>query len=171
MTYAHNAPRHRAARCNPPAILAGGKLFGVSLQDMGCAAGGFLVPPTLEGILVPYMPTMLQTGIGRYAVKAGVVLGLSYAGSKFINPEAGKMIGIGGIIYIMANAVIDFMPSLFAGFSGPRGYMNPGKQYRMLPARAGMGSQPFLGKYGKYGSNANPANDLVVERMNPDARF
>lgn len=172
-TYFANSPRktHRR-RHNPPAFLTGGKILGLSLQDAAYAGGGFLLPPTIEGFAMPYVPAMLQTGIGRYALKGGIVFGLSYAAGKFINAEAGKMVAIGGAVYILANAVVDFMPNLFAGFSGPRGYMNPGATKRFLPrGPATMKSQPFLGRYGSYGSSQNPSLNDTVERMNPEARF
>jgi hypothetical protein len=175
--YAANPPRRRRHyRRNPGAFaaLSSGKLFGLGLIDFAYAGGGFIAPPMIEGFIVPYVPAMLQSGMGRYALKLGVVGGLSYAANKFVSSDAGKMVAIGGAVYILANAVIDLAPSLFAGFSGPRGFMNPGSTTgrRLLPrGPANMRSQPFLGRYGIYGDNANPSTDLTVERMNPDARF
>jgi hypothetical protein len=172
-SYFMNSPKktHRR-RHNPPAFLTSGKIMGLSLMDAAYAGGGFLLPPTIEGFAMPYLPATMQTGLGRYALKAGVVFGLSWAGGKFISAEAGKMIAIGGAVYILANAVVDFIPGLFVGFSGPRGYMNPGATTRFLPrGPANMRAQAMLGKYGKYGSNLNPHLEDTVERMNPEARF
>lgn len=169
--FANSPKRRRHYRRNPPFLTAGG-ILGLSLQDFAFAGTGFIAPPMVEGFIVPYMPAMLQTGIGRYAMKAGVVAGLSYAANKFVSAEAGKMVAIGGAVYILANAVVDVMPSIFTGFSGPRGFMNPGSTNRLRPrGPATMRSQPFLGRYGAYASNANPANDLTVDRLNADNRF
>jgi hypothetical protein len=175
--FANSPKRHHRKhyRHNPP-MFAGGAVMGINLKDAAFAGGGFLAPPFIEGFALPYLPTMLQTGIGRYALKIGIVLGLAYAGGKFISGEAGKMIGIGGGVYILANAVVDLAPTLFPGFSGPRGFMNPGSTTRMLPrGPATMRAQPFLGGYkgyvSGYGSMNNPATETTVERMNPEARF
>ena len=159
-------------RRNPPLFMSGGKLFGLNLVDFAYAGGGFIAPPMIEGFALPYLPAMMQTGMGRYALKAGVVAGLSFAANKFISQEAGKMVAIGGAVYILANAVVDVMPTLFAGFSGPRGFMNPGSRNRFLPrGPATMRGQPFIGRYGSYASNLNPATNATVDRMNPENRF
>ena len=170
--YFMNAPKHHKRRHNPVAFLTGGKLFGIGIQDALAAGGGFLAPPFIEGFALPYVPTVMQTGIGRYALKIGIVAGLSYAGGRFVNADVGKMIAIGGAVYIMANAIVDVAPTLFPGFSGPRGFMNPGSTTRLLPrGPATMRSQPFLGRYGMYGSVTNPSTNDTVERMNPESRF
>jgi len=172
--YFMNSPKrhHLRGRHNPP-MFAGGKIMGIGLMDAAYAGGGFLAPPFIEGFALPYLPTMLQTGIGRYALKAGIVIGLSLGASKFINAKAGEMVGIGGAVYILANAVVDLAPTLFPGFSGPRGFMNPGSTTRLLPRGPAttMRSQQFLGKYGMYGSVTNPSLNDTVSRMNPEERF
>ena len=147
--YMANPRRRRAVthrrhyRRNPP-MFGGGGIMGIKFTDIMYAGIGFVAPPTITGFLNTLLPTALTGNqAGRYAIKAGTVFGLSWAGKRFISPEAGKMIAIGGITYIVANLIIDFVPQLFAGFSG---YMNPGQTFHPagLP---GMKSGPYLGMY------------------------
>ena len=142
--------------------------MGLKLTDIMYAGIGFVAPPAIQGFLSGILPTALTGNMaGRYAIKAGTVFGLSWAGKKFISPEAGKYIAIGGVTYIVANLIIDFVPQLFSGFSG---YMNPGQSYRpALPG--GMKAGPYLGAYtGAYmGIGTTPAK--LPERVDPNARF
>jgi hypothetical protein len=158
--------RRRHYRRNPP-MFGGGGIMGIKLTDIMYAGVGFIAPPAINGFLSTMLPAALTGNMaGRYAIKAGTVFGLSWAGKRFISPEAGKMIAIGGITYIVANLIIDFVPSLFAGFSG---YMNPGQTFRPH-AVPGMKSGPYLGMYQMYqGIGTTPAK--LPERIDPNARF
>jgi hypothetical protein len=155
-------PRRRRARRNP-ALFSGNRILGFTFQEILYTGAGFIAPPVIEGFLLQYLPATLVTNkIGKYAIKAGAVAALSFAGGKFLGREAGKYIAIGGMTYLVATLVIDFAPQLFSGFSG---YMNPGATY--TPKLAGMGSQPFLGAY--HGIGMSPAK--LPERVDPNQRF
>lgn len=139
----------------------------MSFKDIGFAGLGFVAPPAIEGMIRGFLPAALTANpIGKYAVKGGIVAGLSLIGGKFLGREAGKYIAIGGMTYLVANLVVDYVPQLFGGFGA---YMNPGQVFR--PARVGsrMGGQPLLGMYQGMGTSA--ANAGVPDRLNPAGRF
>lgn len=152
--------RRRIARRNPP-MFGGNRIMGLSVNELLYTGVGFIVPPAVEGFAKGFLPaTLTSTPLGRYGLKVGTVALLSMAGNKFLGREAGKYIAIGGATYIIANLVIDFMPTLFSGFAG---YMNPGQT---TPARALRGG-PFLGMYSGIGTS--PAK--LPERVDPNSRF
>ncbi len=170
--YFMNPRRRRASRRtyrrNPP-MFGRGQVLGMNLKDVGFAGIGFLAPPMVEGFAKSFLPTALTDNkIGKYAVKIGIVAGLSYAASKFVSREAGKYIGIGGAVYVLANMVVEFVPALFSG--GFSGYMNPGQAYRTLPGA--MRSQPYLGMYqGSPGSMRQNSLLNVPSRLDPAGRL
>jgi hypothetical protein len=137
--------------------------MGIRFTDIAYAGAGFIAPPAINGFLAPMLPTALtDNALGRYAVKGGIVFGLSWAGSKFISREAGKYLAIGGVTFLVANLIIDYVPQLFSGFSG---YMNPGPTFKTLPRR--MRGGPYLGMY--QASGITPA--ALPERVDPNKRF
>jgi hypothetical protein len=138
--------------------------MGLRLADIAYAGVGFIAPPAIEGFTKSMLPVALTGNVfGRYAVKAAAVFGLAWAGKKFLSQEAGKYIAIGGVTYILANLVIDYMPTLFTGFSG---YMSPGPTFGALPRRR-MGAGPLLGMYKGIGTMPGK----LPERVDPNARF
>lgn len=161
-----NAPRRRRhARRNPPAFFSGNKILGLSMNEMLYAGIGFVAPPAIEGFAKGFLPTSITgSKLGKYALKAGTVALLSIAGSKFINREAGKYIAIGGATYLLANVVVDFLPSLFGGFGA---YPSAGPTFNPMAKRRTLGAQPNMGMY--HGIGTNPAK--LPERVNPNARF
>jgi hypothetical protein len=170
---AFNRPKRRHYRRHNPAMFGGGSVLGMNLKDVGFAGGGFLAVPFLEGLTHSFIPASISgTTIGKYGVKIGIVAGLTYAAKKFIGPEAGKYVGIGGAVFVLGNMVLEFAPMLFSGgFSGGMGRllgaqtsMNPG---RMFPRT--MGSQPYLGRY--TGPGQSRASIAVPARLDPGSRF
>jgi hypothetical protein len=112
----------------------------------------------VEGFIKGMLPAgIVDTPIGKYALKAGTVAGLSFIGQKMLGREAGKYLAIGGVTYLIGTLIADYAPQLFSGF----GYMNPGRTFRP------MGAQPFLGAYAGLGTT--PAK--LPERVDPNARF
>ena len=151
--------RRRHYRRNP-AIFSGNRILGMSIREIAFAGVGFIAPPAIEGFVSAYIPTSItSTAIGRYAVKGAIVAGVSMVGGKFISRDAGKMMAIGGVTYLVANLLVDYVPQIFAGFQG---YPNPG---RVLPR---MGSQPMLGK---YMGNMNVPAMRTADRLDPRGRF
>lgn len=166
-TYKRNAyfgnPRPRRHYKRNPGMFAGGSILGMSLKEIGFAGAGFIAPPAIEGLIKGMLPTALTSNaFGRYAVKGGIVAGVSLLGGKFLGREAGKYLAIGGVTYLVANIVVDFVPQLFSGFSG---YMNPGQSFAPRALRG----QPGLGRYVGMGTAVSTAN--VPERLNPASRY
>jgi hypothetical protein len=155
-----NPRRRRRSRRNP-ALFAGNRILGFTIQELAYAGLGFIAPPAVEGFVKGMLPAQLTDNpIGRYAVKAGTVAGLSFVGQKVLGREAAKYLAIGGVTYIIANLVVDYAPQLFSGF----GYMNPGRVYNTLP---GLKAQPFIGAYTGLGTTPGK----LPERVDPNARF
>ncbi|MCK9570732.1 hypothetical protein M0R72_17415 [Candidatus Pacearchaeota archaeon] len=172
-SYARRSPARtvRRYRRNPPSFLGGG-LFGVPFTDFLYAGAGFVAVPGLESIINNSLPvSFTSTPAGKYAVKAGLALGLGFAASKLISREAGKAVVIGGGLYVIANAVVDFMPQIFGGFSGylpgrMRGQMGPGPV-----AVRGMQGQRMLGRYTRGAVGGAMSQSAVPERLSLAARF
>jgi hypothetical protein len=132
----------------------------MSLREIAYVGVGFIAPSAVEGFVSQWIPAQITgNAIGRYAVKAVIVGGVSMIGGKFISREAGRYMAIGGVTYIVANLLIDYVPQLFSGFGA---YMNPG---RVLPR---MGSQPLLGRY--VGNMSIPPMS-TADRLDPRGRF
>lgn len=166
--YFGNAPKkHRRPRRNPP-MFGGGRILGMNINDILYAGAGFIAPPALEGVVKGFLPaTITANVIGKWAIKVGAVAGVSMIGGKFLGREAGKYLAIGGATYLLASAIVQYVPALFSGFSG---YMNPGRVLNPAPARAGMTGQPFIGRYlGAAGSSIALAN--VPSRLDAASRL
>jgi hypothetical protein len=167
--------RRRSYRRNP-AIISGGGILGLSFKDIGFAGIGFIAPPMIEGLVRGMLPTSLTSNMfGKYAVKGGIVVGLSMLGGKFLGRDAGKFIAIGGTTYLVASILVDFVPSMFGGFSG---YMSPGRvfnpdyaqRHRMIKVPQQMRSAPLIGKY-QRGMTGTPSQVDVPARLDPRTRF
>lgn len=161
--YLANAPRRRRRtyRRNP-ALFGRNRILGMSMTEIAYTGLGFIAPPAVEGFISGMLPAQLTGNVlGRYAVKTGIVAGVSFAGRQFIGREAGKFMAIGGVTYLVANLIVDYMPQLFAGFSG---YMTPGRTL-------GMRSQPGLGRYIRDLPVSHSSGGTIPERLDSRARF
>lgn len=155
---------HRRYRRNPP-LFGGNRILGLSFTELAYTGIGFVAPPMIEGAVSGFLPDALKTSsIGKYAVKAGIVAGTSLIGSKFLGREAGKYLAIGGAVYLLANAIVEFAPQIFSGFSATT--MVAGPTFR--PALRGHG-QPGLGSY--FNGAAAVSQAGVPERLNIASRF
>lgn len=156
-------PRRRSYRRNP-AIFSRNRILGMSIKEIAYTGIGFIAPPAIEGFVSAYLPTQItNTALGRYAVKGGIVAGVSMIGGKVVNRDAGKFMAIGGVTYIVANLLLDYVPQLFSGF-GSQPYL--GKS----PMRAYMNPGRTMGRY----LNASPPSNgggATADRLNPASRF
>lgn len=159
---------YRKARRNPIS-LKGGKIFmGMSINDILYAGAGFIAPPAVEGVVKGFLPVSITgNAFGKWAIKAASVAGVSFLGSKFLGREAGKMLAIGGATYLLAAAVVEFIPTLFSGFSG---YAPGGKVVSQGP-RPVLAGQPYLGRYIGAGGSGAMSLANVPARVDPAARF
>lgn len=166
----HNAyfnPRRRSyrrrARHNPP-MFGGNKILGMDLKEVAYAGAGFIAPPLIEGAIKSFLPSALTDNeFGQVAVKAGIVAGLAYGGSKFLGREAGKYLAIGGGVYLVATLIVKYAPSLFSGFGAST--MIPGQLVRPRALRGQVG----LGGYGAYLGQG--ASAQLPDRLNAASRF
>lgn len=105
----HNARRRHSARRNPA-------LLGVTLppvQMIAFGAGGFLGTPMVEGFINKFLPASITAStLGRYAVKIGTVLGLTYLVKTFLSNKEAFPVAMGGSMYIVVSAVNEFAPQL-----------------------------------------------------------
>lgn len=105
----HMRSRRRSGRRNPA-------LLGVALppvQMIAFGAGGFIGTPMVEGFINKFLPASITTStLGRYAVKIGTVLGLTWLVKTFLSNKEAFPVAMGGSMYIVVSAVNEFAPQL-----------------------------------------------------------
>lgn len=113
-----NSPRHhRKGYRRNPAVL-GMKL--PSLQTIAYVGVGFVGTPILEGFVSSFLPTSFATStLGKYVVRIGSALGLSWAGRQLIGREQGNMVAVGGGLYVVTSLIKDFAPGVIPGLGIP----------------------------------------------------
>lgn len=73
---------------------------------------GLLGTPAAEGFISGFLPASITgSTIGKYAVKLGTVLGLTFLVKALMGNEKAKLVGIGGGAYIFVSAFKDFAPA------------------------------------------------------------
>lgn len=157
--YAYNPKKHkshrRKARRNPA-------ILGVTLPPItmiAWGAGGFIAPPMVEGFVNKFLPAEVTASVlGRYAVKIGAVLGLTFLVKNVISSKEAFPVALGGAMYVVVSAINEFAPQLtmLPGANAPTA---PVKAYRsgMIKAyRQGM-IQTGISSYARTGlANAMP---------------
>lgn len=97
------------------------KVFGLSLpplQSVLYAGVGFVAVPVTEGFLNQFLPlSITSTTLGKYAIRIGSVIGLTWLGKMVLGKQAALMIGIGGGAYVLVTAVKEFAPGMIPGLS------------------------------------------------------
>ncbi len=122
-------------------------LMGFSLpplQQVLYAGVGFVAVPVTEGFLNQFLPLSITgTTLGKYAVRIGSVIGLTWLGKAVLGKNAATMIGIGGGAYVLVSAVKEFAPGMIPGLNA---YVQPG---------------PSMSAYvPSYGRNYSPMGEL-----------
>lgn len=106
----HN-PKRRHARRNPA-------FLGVALPPINMiawGAGGFIGTPMVESYINRFMPAEVTSSVlGRYAVKIGTVLGLTYLVKHVLSAKEAFPVALGGSLYVVTSAVNEFVPQLTA---------------------------------------------------------
>lgn len=133
------------------------------LKQVLFAGVGFVGTPLVEGFVNTYVPTSISTNsIGKYAVKIGSAILLAFAVKKFVGPEEGKMVAVGGGAYVLTSAVADFAPAEIKAFLGMSSYVQPnigayigeGQIYNgmagMLPAFGSAAVQGSAERFARY---------------------
>lgn len=146
-------PRHRRRHRRNPSVQnrrryrrnpGGRKVFGLSLpplQSVLYAGVGFVAVPVTEGFLNQFLPlSITSTTLGKYAIRIGSVIGLTWLSKMVLGKQAALMVGIGGGAYVLVTAVKEFAPGMIPGLSA---YAQPalgaytpssGRNYRTLGA-------------------------------------
>ena len=104
--------RRRSSYRRNPAVL------GVALPPLNMiawGAGGFIAPPMVEGFINRFLPLEVTSSVlGRYAVKIGSVLGLTWLAKTVLSNKEAFPIALGGSLYVVVSAVNEFIPQLTA---------------------------------------------------------
>lgn len=111
----HSRCRHSSKR-NPA-------LLGVTLPPItmiAWGAGGFIGPPMVEGFVNKFLPAEITAStLGRYAVKIGSVLGLTWLVKTIMGQREAFPVALGGSMYVVVSAINEFAPQLTSPQSLP----------------------------------------------------
>jgi len=120
----HHRRRHlRRYRRNPP----GRTIFNLPPLTAVLYGGvGFAGTAAVEGFAGSMLPVEWTGNMfGRYAVKIGSLIGITWLSRAIFGKGPSYMIGIGGGLYVLTSAVKDFMPGVIPGMSGPARLAGP----------------------------------------------
>lgn len=108
-SYAMKNPRRRSYRRNPAVL-------GVALPPINMiawGAGGFIATPMVERFINSFLPVSVTgSTLGRYAVKIGSALGLTYLTKMVLGNKEAFPVAMGGSLYVVVSAVNEFAPQL-----------------------------------------------------------
>jgi hypothetical protein len=115
---------HRRYRRNP---VGGRRLFNLPPLTAVLYGGvGFAGTAAIEGFAGSFLPlTWTDTMLGRYAVKIGSLIGVTWLSRAIFGKGPSYMIGIGGGLYVLTSAVKDFMPGVIPGMGQPARLAGP----------------------------------------------
>lgn len=184
--YAATNPRRRKrygrrrARRNPAVL-------GVMLppiQMIAWGAAGFLAPPMVEAQLNKFLPAEITGNtLGRYAVKIGSVIGLTWLTKAVLGTKEAFPVALGGSLYVVVSAVNEFAPQLVTvpapGVSAYRTGMIRGVDaYRTGMINVGVGqysranlARPMPGLAQSQGSRWNLGTNGMKNPTQADPRF
>lgn len=137
--YAKKNPHHRRRHRRNPAFLRSLGLGTIPpIQSIFWAGLGVAGTPMAENYLTTnFIPVSItSTTIGKYAVRIGTVLGLSFLVRSLIGRAQANMVAIGGGAYVLLSAVKEFAPP------------------NLLPASFGMSAYKLPGGMGSYNVSA-----------------
>ena len=112
------------------------------------AGAGYVGTPIVEGFLSPYLPASITTNtFGKYAVRIGSVVGLTFLAKAVLGREAATYVGIGGGSYVLISAVREFAPGVIPGLSAytrPLAAYVPGAGRNYTALGSGTLGNPFV---------------------------
>lgn len=89
------------------------------LQSVLYVGVGLAGTPLAEGFISGYLPASITgSTIGKYAVRIGTVLGLSFLVKSLMGREQAKLVAVGGGVYVAMSALRQFAPGMIPGVSG-----------------------------------------------------
>jgi len=139
------------------------------LQSVLFVGAGFVAVPAFETFLNTWLPTSItSTTLGKYAVRIGLVLGITALGRALMGKDRAKLVAIGGGAYVLVSAVKEFAPGVIPGLSA---YVPPpgmgayvmGGPTRQLRAFAPSVGSAFGGSVG--GSVASTRTNVIPARF------
>lgn len=157
----HHRRRHHYSR-NP-------KIMGFELPPINkvlFAGAGFLAAPMVEGLIFDYLPASVSSiatsSLGKYALRIGTILALSFGVRKFIGREEGNMVAIGGGVYVVSTAAMEFLPNVFTAHSAA-----PAQVSAYVPARQQLSAyvaanQPIMRQLGANSAFSDDAYSGAV---------
>lgn len=164
-SYAMHNPRRRKSYRRNPAVL------GVALPPLNMiawGAGGFIATPMLERTINSFLTSSTSTSsittsaLGRYAVKLGSALILTYLTKAVLGNKEAFPVAMGGALYVVVSAVNEFAPQLTGATttatSAYRSGMitNPGGMNAYRGGMIGTGVPTGMGTYTKGMGGALP---------------
>jgi len=118
------------------------------LAEVAYTAGGFIGTPLVEGFVNTFVPVDWQANIiGKYAIRIGSVVALSFLTKTVIGAREAKMVAIGGSAYVATSAIAEFLPGVLPGVGE---YVQP---------TLGEYAQPTLGAYDTNLALVQPEQD------------
>jgi hypothetical protein len=132
---------HHRRRSNPF------RLSGMPpIKTVVFAGIGFAAPSFVSGFLTSNFPTIMQQttslGVaGKYIVKIGSILGLSWLTRKFVGPTEAQAVMVGGGANIAISLMNDFVPGILP--ANPLGMYLPNVMPTML-ATSGSGVKAYI---------------------------
>ena len=148
-SYKMRNPRRKSYRRNPA-------FLGVALPPLtmiAWGAGGFIATPMLERTINSFMPASVTgSTLGRYAVKIGSALALTFLTKTVLGNKEAFPVAMGGSLYVVVSAVNEFAPQLTGSTSTATSAYRSGQinAYRggMIPTG--------IGSYARSMGNALP---------------
>ena len=159
-------------------------MLGVTLppvQMIAWGGAGFLAPPMVEGFINRFMPVEVTAStLGRYAVKIGSVLGLTWLTKTVLSNKEAFPVALGGSLYVLVSAVNEFMPQLIPttteGTAAYRSGMINAYRNGMISTGVGSYAKPGLaralpGLAQSYGAQWNLGPSGMRNPTQADPRF
>ena len=149
----YNARRRHHYRRNPAVL-------GVALPPLNMiawGAGGFIATPMLEKFVNTFLPTSVTgSTLGRYAVKIGAALGLTYLTKAVLGNKEAFPVAMGGSLYVVVSAINEFAPQLTGATTTATSAYRTGQINAYRGGMIGTGVPTGMNGYAKNLGNAMP---------------
>lgn len=154
-----NPRRHRRSYRRNPAVL------GVALPPLNMiawGAGGFIATPMLERTINSFLTSSSSTSsitssaLGRYAVKLGSALILTYLTKAVLGNKEAFPVAMGGALYVVVSAVNEFAPQLTGSTTTATAAYRSGQINAYRGGMIGTGVPTGMGTYTKGMSGSLP---------------
>ena len=118
---------------------------------------GFAGTAAVEGFANQFVPLEWQGNmLGKYAVRLGSLIGVTWLSRMIFGKGPSYMIGIGGGLYVLTTAVREFMPGVIPGMGQPARLAGPLNLAAYRQMRGGNYVAPGIGAYRESRGMASP---------------